>query len=213
MFILNLKIKPLKIDPNAPPDQIAEVICICGSTEAGRGDDIFNWKELCKKNNIYLYIDTEYSDYYRYCKDSKYQTENTKAMLNNLHLQDSLAIDPHKLGYTPYPGAIFFLEDKNDVMFINSTKEVRYLGIQKFFHIILKIARLDQKHHSIMVKKLMSQYKKVMVNNWIGIDLHNKKIISINNFEIYWNKGLGLFIFRDTKLNEFISFWEKYLEL
>ena len=103
-----------------------------------------------------MYIDAEYSDYYRYCKDSKYQTENTKAMLNNLHLRDSLAIDPHKLGYTPYPGAIFFLEDKNDVMFINSTKEVRYLGIQKFFHIILKIARLDQKHHSIMVKKLMS---------------------------------------------------------
>ena len=197
MSILNLKIKPIQIDPNAPPDQIAEVVCICGSTEAGRGDDIFNWKELYKKNNIYLHIDAEYAEiygnYYRYCKDSKYQTENTKTMLNNLHLEDSLAIDPHKLGYTPYPGAIFFWKDKNDVMFINSTKEIRYLGIKKFFYIILKVVGLDQKHHSIMIKKLMSQYKKVMVNNWIGIDLLIKKLYLL--------------------LNEFFSFWEKYLEL
>jgi len=55
LSILNLKIKPLQIDPNAPPDQIAEFVCICGSTEAGRGDDIFNRKELCKKT-IYICI-------------------------------------------------------------------------------------------------------------------------------------------------------------
>ena len=55
MSILNLKIKPIQIDPNAPPDQIAEVVCICGSTEAGRGDDIFIRKELCKKT-IYICI-------------------------------------------------------------------------------------------------------------------------------------------------------------
>lgn len=81
------------------------------------------------KNDIHLHIDAAYGGYYRYCKDSKYLTESSKIMLNNLHLGDSLAIDPHKLGYAPYPGAIFLLKDKNDVMYINSTKEVRYLGV------------------------------------------------------------------------------------
>jgi glutamate/tyrosine decarboxylase-like PLP-dependent enzyme len=64
--ISNLKINPLEIDPNVPPDQIAAVICICGSTETGRCDDILTWKNFCTKYDIHLHIDAAYGCYFRY---------------------------------------------------------------------------------------------------------------------------------------------------
>ena len=200
--ILNLQIKPLKVDPNVPPDQIAAVICICGSTETGRCDDIITWKEFCMKNDIHLHIDAAYGGYYRYCKDSKYLTESSKIMLNNLHLGDSLAIDPHKLGYAPYPGAIFLLKDKNDVMYINSTKEVRYLGVTDISLYTIEGSRAGAIAASLYYghKQLKSHYKEIMENNLIGTELLVQKIISFKNFEIYPTRDLGLFLFRDTKL-------------
>lgn len=200
--ILNLQIRPLKIDPNVPPNQIAAVICICGSTETGRCDDIITWKDFCNKNDIHLHIDAAYGGYFRYCKDSKYLTESSKKMLNNLHLGDSLAIDPHKLGYAPYPAAIFLLKNKNDVMYINSTKEIRYLGVTDISLYTIEGSRSGAVAASLYFghKKLKSHYKEILENNLIGADLLIKKISSFKNFEIYPIKDLGLFLFRDTKL-------------
>ena len=75
-------------------------------------------------------------------------------MLQNLHLGDTLAIDPHKLGYAPYPGAIFLLKNKNDVMYVNSSKEVRYLEVQTFHYIQSKEVEQERLLHLfIMVIK------------------------------------------------------------
>ena len=200
--ILNLKIKPLKLDPNVPPDQIASVICICGSTETGRCDDIITWKDFCTKNDIHLHIDAAYGGYYRYCKDSKYLTDNSRKILENLNLGDSLSIDPHKLGYALYPGAIFLLKNKNDVMYINSTKEVRYLGVTDISLYTIEGSRSGAVASSLYYghKKLKPFYKELMENNLIGADLLVKKLQTIENFEIYPTRDLGLFLFRDTKL-------------
>ena len=200
--ILSLEIRPLKLDPNVPPDQIAAVICICGSTETGRCDDLLTWRDFCTKNDIHLHIDAAYGGYYRYCKDSKYLTDSSRKMLENLHLGDSLSIDPHKLGYALYPGAIFLLKNKNDVMYINSTKEVRYLGVTDISLYTIEGSRAGAVAASLYYghKKLKPFYKELMENNLIGSDLLIKKIQSVQNFEIYPIRDLGLFLFRDTKL-------------
>lgn len=87
--IVGLKMKPLKIDINIPPNQIAAVGCLCGITETGRSEDIISWSKYCKDYNIHLHIDACFGGYYRYCKDSDLLSKPNKAMLNNYYLADS----------------------------------------------------------------------------------------------------------------------------
>jgi len=200
--IVGLKIKPLKIDVNIPPNQIAGVVCLCGSTETGRSDDIISWSKYCKDYNIHLHVDACFGGYYRYCKDSDLLSESSKTMLNNFNLADSLAVDPHKLGYAPYSAGIFLLKNEKDVQYINATKDIRYLGVTETSLYTLEGSRSGAIAASIYYghKKLKPHYPKILEDNLKGANLLIEKLKSVSHFEIYETHEMGLILFRDTVL-------------
>jgi glutamate/tyrosine decarboxylase-like PLP-dependent enzyme len=108
------------------------VISVCGTTEEGSIDEISKIVDLRKKFaerglHFYLHSDAAYGGYFASMfktKDGNYISEDNleklyqgifrKDMLKDfmaLSEVDSITIDPHKLGYIPYPaGAILFRE-------------------------------------------------------------------------------------------------------
>lgn len=200
--ILNLKVKPLKIDANIPPNQIAAVICICGSTEYGRCDDIIFWRKFCDDNDIHLHIDAAYGGYFVYCKDSENLTKEAKIMLNNFSMSDSISIDPHKLGYAPYScGAIFF-KSEFDVTYINSTKDVKYLGVTNTSLYTIEGSRSGAIAASVYFghKQLKPYYKEILESNLIGCKLLYEKISQSKHFKPYAISDMGLICFTSKVL-------------
>jgi tyrosyl-tRNA synthetase len=126
--LLGLKVKPLKIDPEVSPKKIAAVVCTLGTTEAGRIDDIGFWVRYCREHSIHCHVDAAYGGYFVYAKTSEYLSAQAKAAFEWLPLSDSIAIDPHKMGYAPYPSGVFLLKKSSDTAFVDIVHSIPYLN-------------------------------------------------------------------------------------
>jgi len=200
--ILGLELKPLAIDENVPPNEIAVIICVCGTTETGRCDDLLYWKKYCEKHDIQLHVDAAYGGYYIYCKDSTYLTESSRLMLQNISCADSITIDPHKMGYVPYCASVFIIKDQKDVEYINSIKEVSYLGVTDSTLYTLEGSRSGACAASLYFghKHFHEKYHDILESNLIGASLLVKKIEQSEVFKLYPVHDMGLILFTSTKV-------------
>lgn len=200
--ILGLEIKSLEENINVSPKQIAAVVCICGTTECGRVDDILRWRKFCDEHDIHLHADAAYGGYYIYCKDSEYLTDDEKKCLENLKLADSITIDPHKVGYAPYPAGVFLLKNEQDVMFINPTHNVKYLGVMSTSLYTIEGSRSGAiaascyfGHH-----QLRPHYHSILEANLIGSKKLIEKIQQSKEFELYKVHGMAQVCFTSKNL-------------
>lgn len=200
--ILGLRVKPLKKDVNIPPNRIAAVVCICGSTEYGSCDDILFWRQFCDTYDIHLHIDAAYGGYFVYCKDSEHLSEGAKVMLNNIPLSDSIAIDAHKLGYAPYAMGVCLIKNHQDVMYINSSKDVKYLGVTSTSLYTLEGSRPGSVAAAAYFghKHLRPYYKDLLEANLIGAKLLREKIAKSEHFVPYEISDMGIVCFTSKVL-------------
>ena len=186
--ILGLQIADLKIDENIPPNQVAAVICIAGSTENGRTDDIVYWRKFCDQHDIHLHVDAAYGGYYVYCLDSPDDllTPWEKTQLRAMREADSITIDPHKLGYAPYTAGLFLLKNKNDVMYINSKDDVKYLGVMTTSLYTVEGSRSGAVAASLYFghKQLKPHYKEILESNLIGAKELKIRISASEDFRL-----------------------------
>lgn len=185
--LLGLRVKPLRKDTDVPPDEIAAVICICGCTEFGACDDILYWREFCDKHDIHLHVDAAYGGYYVFCKDSEYLTEGARVMLNNIHLADSITIDVHKTGYAPFALGVCLIKNREDVLYINSEKDVKYLGVTTTSLYTLEGSRPGSMAAAAYFghKCLKPHYKEILEMNLIGAKRLREKILGSKYFTLY----------------------------
>jgi glutamate/tyrosine decarboxylase-like PLP-dependent enzyme len=126
--ILGLKVKYFEEHSRIKGKKIAAVVCTLGTTETGRIDDISFWVEYCGRSGIHCHVDAAYGGYFIYAKDSGELSEKATRAFESLHLADSIAIDPHKLGYAPYPAGVFLLKNSSDSAVIDIFHSVPYIN-------------------------------------------------------------------------------------
>jgi glutamate/tyrosine decarboxylase-like PLP-dependent enzyme len=101
----------------------AGVVSICGSTEIGAFDStheiqalIKNFEKIHKKLKIWHHVDGAYGGFFATLqKDSKAWksiTPELRKKLLALKRVDSITLDPHKLGYTPYSVGCFICKSE-----------------------------------------------------------------------------------------------------
>lgn len=102
---------------------ILETVCVLGSTEFGNFDQLHKILPVLKKwvnNGIYspVHVDAAYGGYFKtiFQEGSRFGDKAKEAQLNYKELYktfaaigdvDSVTIDPHKLGFTPYGAGVF----------------------------------------------------------------------------------------------------------
>ena len=102
---------------------IAAVVCTLGTTERGRCDDVALWDV-----SVFLHVDAAYGGYFVFCRDSPLMSQIAVSSFDALPKADSVSIDPHKLGYAPYPIELFLLKNVHDTRYVNSTRKAYYIG-------------------------------------------------------------------------------------
>lgn len=183
--ILGLELKPLQIDENIPPKEIAAIVCTIGTTETGVSDDIEFWLSYANKYNIFLHADAAYGGYFIFNKDSLYLSENTKKALNLMCKADSISIDPHKLGYAPYTAGCFLLKNVEDTQYINSTKKVLYLRTSEISACTVEGSRSGAVVASVYFGHTQLSYKEILENNLIGANILKQLIAGSKHFSLY----------------------------
>lgn len=80
------------------------VVANAGTTDVGAVDPIFEISELCSKHKLWLHVDAAYGGFFKLC-------ESKKHLLDDLHLADSVVLDPHKGLFLPYGSGIVIVKD------------------------------------------------------------------------------------------------------
>ncbi|MGE3608330.1 MAG: aspartate aminotransferase family protein [Bacteriovoracaceae bacterium] len=102
---------------------ILETVCILGSTEFGNFDPIQKVLPLLKawqNKGIYspVHVDAAYGGYFKtlfmegslfpeIAKEARVQYEEVARIFDSIKQVDSITVDPHKLGFTPYGAGVF----------------------------------------------------------------------------------------------------------
>lgn len=106
-----------KIDRYVDKSVIMMVIPILGTTEAGAVDPLHKIVELRDKKikegkcSFFIHADAAYGGYAKTVSKDILPSHVVEA-LNAMKHADSVSIDPHKMGYTPYPAGSILLKDK-----------------------------------------------------------------------------------------------------
>lgn len=190
-------ISPENID-SIHPEDIAAVVCVVGTTVEGISEDVPKWLKFCKENKIHFHIDGAYGGYYIYCKDSPLLTQKSRDALKLLCEADSITIDPHKLGYAPYPSGLFLLKNGKDKRFVLGADEVSYIHATHTSSFTVEGSRsgaiILSTHFGHMVLKRF--YGKILQANLEGADLLKKYIRKSKVFELYENTDMGFVLFK-----------------
>ncbi|WP_339813743.1 pyridoxal-dependent decarboxylase [uncultured Imperialibacter sp.] len=109
---------------------IVAVVGIMGTTEEGAVDPLVDIEKTRKKyekekcKSFWLHADAAWGGYLRtlYADDPGQSDGAGKEAFENkdiefIHLADSVTIDPHKLGYIPYPSGVINFKDKRSVLY------------------------------------------------------------------------------------------------
>lgn len=118
-------------------------------------------------------------------------------------MADSITIDPHKVGYAPYQAGVFLLmKNEQDVMFINATHNVKYLGVMTTSLYPIEGSRSGAIAASCYFghKQLKPYYKSILEANLIGTKKLIEKIQQSDDFELYKTHGLGQLCFTSKNI-------------
>lgn len=116
---------------NMPAHQVPlGVIAIMGTTEEGAVDPIHEIAALRSQYQkdcnrwFWLHADAAWGGYMRclYVDDpgapeSAFPTSFYSTSVDNMHLADSITVDPHKMGYIQYPSGVINFKDKRAAMY------------------------------------------------------------------------------------------------
>lgn len=195
--LLGLELKDLIVDENIPPNEIAAVVCNCGTTEAGTVEDIKFWYDYCHKHSIHLHADAAYGGYYIYCIDSPLLSEKAKTCLSMLKYVDSITIDPHKTGYAPYPTGMFLLKNGMDRIYVSGTDNVSYIHATPTSSFTLEGTRSGSfiMAASFGHKIMRPFYHQIMESNLIGSKMLMEYFRKSEVFELYEHTDLGMVLF------------------
>jgi len=132
-FRMNSKELADKINSGTKGEQIIMVVAVPGTTEEGALDPVYEITKLKKQHKFYLHLDAAYGGYFssliwkksdipiRTLDEFKSQFSAilSEERLDHLYRTliafreaDSITIDPHKLGYIPYPAGSIVFKDK-----------------------------------------------------------------------------------------------------
>ncbi len=80
---------------------IMAIVAVAGQTETGLVDNLQHSAEVAQEHDIYFHVDGAYG--------APYVLSKQAALFNGMELSNSLVVDPHKYGYTPFSsGSILF---------------------------------------------------------------------------------------------------------
>jgi glutamate/tyrosine decarboxylase-like PLP-dependent enzyme len=126
---------------------ILAVVGICGTTEEGAIDpliEINNFRKKYEQSGIsfWLHSDAAIGGYFAsMLKDKDFQNVENKELsdIKELKYYDSIVIDPHKLGYVPYPaGAVIYKDSRvrehitYDAPYLNESEDIRKTNLGKW---------------------------------------------------------------------------------
>jgi tyrosine decarboxylase/aspartate 1-decarboxylase len=212
--ILGLKVKKLEVNAEINPKKIAAVVCTIGTTETGRVDDVSFWVQYCQEFGIHCHVDAAYGGYFIYAKESEFLSEEARRAFGSLSLCDSISIDPHKMGYAPYPSGLFLLKNRNDCSFVALDQSVPYLNAPTTSAYTIEGSRsgayaaaidfghdLLKNHYPVMMSSILEavhQFKEAFVNS--------------RHFELFKGKmDLGMLLFKTRDENPPMSYFaEKF---
>ena len=98
--------------------EIAAIIGLAGETETGMVDDLDGIADIAEKYNIHFHVDAAYG--------GPFVLSERRDLFKGIDRADSIAVDPHKMLYTPYAAGAVLLKDKKDHALIQ--KNARYLN-------------------------------------------------------------------------------------
>lgn len=102
--------------------EILAIIGLAGETETGTIDDLDKLADIAEKYQIYLHVDAAYGGPFILSRIGK--------RFSGINRADSIAVDPHKLLYTPYPAGVILFKNKFDHVLIQQTARYLENGLQ-----------------------------------------------------------------------------------
>lgn len=208
--VLDLVYQQCDVDPTTgsivlPPSLVGvlAVVVNVGTTEAGIVDNIDAVLKAAHVpgHEIFVHADAAYGGYYLYLlRDSNNASElsaYTWRQLQQVRNCDSIAVDPHKLGYSPYGAGVFLLKDGNDRRFINCTAGVNYIDSHVSSESTLEGSRSGSVITSVYFghKQLEPLYPSIM--KWLVLGARRLKTELANaGFIVREPTDLGIVFFR-----------------
>ena len=109
---------------------IIQIVCVLGTTEFGSFDpihEIIPILESWRAKNLYcpLHLDAAYGGYFKtmFTKAQSEKDQYLELVFQYTSMSDSITIDPHKLGHTPYGAGVFLTKHGFVKEFLSETAE------------------------------------------------------------------------------------------
>jgi glutamate/tyrosine decarboxylase-like PLP-dependent enzyme len=100
---------------------IVAMVGLAGETETGMVDDLEELAKIAAEYNIHLHVDAAYG--------GPYILSEAGHLFKGIEKSDSISVDPHKMLYQPYEGAVLLCKNKADLKLIQ--QRPRYLTGQQ----------------------------------------------------------------------------------
>ncbi len=128
---------------------ITALIGITGTTETGAVDPLHEILEVKREyesernRSFWLHVDAAWGGYMKTMDTDNTQvlSDEVKRSIGAIHHADSVTIDPHKLGYIPYPAGIISFKDKFSAL--HSHQTAPYITLDSEIPNPLDISDLD----------------------------------------------------------------------
>jgi glutamate/tyrosine decarboxylase-like PLP-dependent enzyme len=127
-FQIHLEALEEKLDQLKDNQVVLALVGILGTTEEGAVDPIDRMLALrqshamTRNHSFWFHVDAAWGGYLKtLAKDDPVLHPHVSAALNQIQHADSITIDPHKLGYVPYPAGVICFRDKFTVLHSHQT--------------------------------------------------------------------------------------------
>ena len=99
--------------------RITVIIGIAGETETGMVEDLNKLSKVAEEYKAFFHVDAAYG--------GPYVLSQAKNKFCGINKADSIAIDPHKMLYTPYSAGCVLFKNESDHLLISKVENTRYL--------------------------------------------------------------------------------------
>jgi tyrosyl-tRNA synthetase len=193
--ILGLELVTFENVSSVPIAEICCCVVTIGRTETGLCEDLPTWLAWCHEHNVWCHADAAYGGYFLYVKDSPLLSVETRASLTSLCQADSIAFDPHKHGYAPYPCGGFLIKKADDFAFTRSTKPT-YVGLDVSAYTVEGSRAGAMAVSAWFGQKILGPiYPTLMQNILNGVVAYKAALLASRNFEPIGETDLGIVLF------------------